>query len=260
MSSKTSPPSYQSAVFSTGTTNAATAPAIEEVKVEAKDKSSDEASDKTAISNPSSTKSSPTSSIHEVDMEKADPTLEDDEKALAAYLVPTLPKGVKTARQKPASLWIRFRVWYNPYRMVCPDQYSLLLADDAIKLFTFVFTLNMVGIFVACIHHFPYAEHHGAALALGNIVSAVACRNELFLRYLFWVIVKIFAKVRALQPYKSAPLTCSITVDSALDAHLLDRFPATHRRHPLWFCCVWRRVVYIHRRPQFPAPCSQAHS
>ncbi|PSR81910.1 hypothetical protein PHLCEN_2v6205 [Hermanssonia centrifuga] len=52
----------------------------------------------------------------------------------------------------------------------------------------------MVGIFLACIHHFPYAEHHGAALALGNIVSAVACRNELFLRYLFWVIVKVFQK------------------------------------------------------------------
>lgn len=66
----------------------------------------------------------------------------------------------------------------------------------------------MVGIFVACIHHFPYAEHHGAALALGNIVSAVACRNELFLRYLFWVIVKIFAKVSAFLPSVSAQADC----------------------------------------------------
>ena len=126
-------------------------------------------------------------------MEKADPTLEDDEKALASYLVPTLPKGVKTARQKPASLWIRFRVWYNPYRMVSSfEWFAPCIADLPMQLFTFVFTLNMVGIFVACIHHFPYAEHHGAALALGNIVSAVACRNELFLRYLFWVVVKVF--------------------------------------------------------------------
>ena len=65
------------------------------------------------------------------------------------------------------------------------------------QFFTFIFSLNMVGIVVACAspHHFPYAEHHGAALALGNITGAVAFRNELFLRYLFWVIVKIFQKV-----------------------------------------------------------------
>ena len=54
----------------------------------------------------------------------------------------------------------------------------------------------MVGILVACLHHFPYAEKHTAALALGNVLAAVACRNELFLRYLFWLLVKLFQKVR----------------------------------------------------------------
>ena len=67
------------------------------------------------------------------------------------------------------------------------------------QLFTLTFALNMAGILVACLHHFPYAEKHGAALALGNITAAVAFRNELFLRYLFWVIVKIFQKVRTLR-------------------------------------------------------------
>ena len=42
----------------------------------------------------------------------------------------------------------------------------------------------------------PYAEKHGAAIALGNIVAAVACRNEMFLRAVFWVVVKLFQKVR----------------------------------------------------------------
>lgn len=65
-----------------------------------------------------------------------------------------------------------------------------------LQLFTFVFTLNMVGIVVACTRHFPYADKHYAALALGNILAAVACRNEFFLRYLFWVVVKLFQKVR----------------------------------------------------------------
>ena len=53
----------------------------------------------------------------------------------------------------------------------------------------------MVGIVVAACHHFPYAERHVAAAALGNILAAVACRNEFFLRYLFWVVVKLFQKV-----------------------------------------------------------------
>ena len=63
------------------------------------------------------------------------------------------------------------------------------------QLFTVTVTLNAVGILLACLHKFPYAEKHGAAIALGNIVAAVACRNELFLRCLFWIIVKLFQKV-----------------------------------------------------------------
>lgn len=60
------------------------------------------------------------------DAEKAESTLEDDEKALAHYLVPALEKGQKNARLKPPSYWIRFRVWYNPYRMVRFFRYPLL--------------------------------------------------------------------------------------------------------------------------------------
>ncbi|PSS36813.1 hypothetical protein PHLCEN_2v1357 [Hermanssonia centrifuga] len=130
-----------------------------------------------AASAPNSAKGSPAVSIH--DAERAESTTADDEKALANYLVPALEKGVKNARLKPASRWIQFRVWYNPYRIN----------------FTLAFALNMIGILVACLHKFPYAEKHNAALALGNIVASVACRNELFLRYvLYWPIVKAFQK------------------------------------------------------------------
>ena len=62
----------------------------------------------------------------------------------------------------------------------------------------------MVGIVLACLHKFSYAEQHGAAIALGNLVMAVACRNELILRYVFWVVVKLFQKVcSASVQYKS---------------------------------------------------------
>ena len=47
----------------------------------------------------------------------------------------------------------------------------------------------------ACLDMFPYAKTHAPAIALGNIVAAIAVRNELFLRYFFWVIVKMFQKV-----------------------------------------------------------------
>ena len=63
-----------------------------------------------------SPKESPSASCNELDVEKAEGF--DDDKALASYVVPVLDKGVKTALAKPASRLTRFRVWYNPYRMV----------------------------------------------------------------------------------------------------------------------------------------------
>ncbi|KIP09347.1 hypothetical protein PHLGIDRAFT_67777 [Phlebiopsis gigantea 11061_1 CR5-6] len=107
--------------------------------------------------------SSASASINEA--EKAESW--DDEKALARYLVPALEKGQKNARLKPPTPWIRFRVWYNPYRMN----------------FSLAFALNMIAIVVSCTHRWGYAENHAAALALGNLTASVACRNEFFLRY-----------------------------------------------------------------------------
>ncbi|KAI0785404.1 hypothetical protein BC629DRAFT_1593878 [Irpex lacteus] len=124
-----------------------------------------------------SANSSKTPSI--LDSEKGNQSIFEDEKALAQYLVPALEKGVKNARLKPPTYWIKFRVWYNPYRM----------------LYTTAFVLNMIGIIVAACGKFPYAEAHGAALALGNITASVACRNEFFIRYfLYWPLVHAFQK------------------------------------------------------------------
>lgn len=63
-----------------------------------------------------STETSRAPSVH--DAEKAEGNILDDEKALAKYLVPALEKGRKNALLKKPTPWIRFRVWYNPYRMV----------------------------------------------------------------------------------------------------------------------------------------------
>jgi hypothetical protein len=55
----------------------------------------------------------------------------------------------------------------------------------------------MIGIVVAACGKFRYADTHGAAMALGNIMASVACRNEFFIRYfLYWPLVHAFQKVR----------------------------------------------------------------
>jgi hypothetical protein len=43
---------------------------------------------------------------------------DNDGQNIAAYVVPVLDKGVKSALTKPVSRWTKFRVWYNPYRQV----------------------------------------------------------------------------------------------------------------------------------------------
>ena len=144
---------------------------------------------------PNSAKGSPAASING-DAEKAAISLEDEDKALAHYIVPALEKGVKTARLSQ-SWWIRFRVWYNPYRMVSGHAlFSRPSSNTCVQNFTVAFTLNMIGLLIACLNKFPYADKHGAALALGNFTASVACRNEFFLRYfLFYPVVFVFQKV-----------------------------------------------------------------
>ena len=68
---------------------------------------------------PSLKENSATCSVREIDVERADGNTVLDEKSLATYIVPVLDKGVKTALSKPSSPWTLFRIWYNPYRMVC---------------------------------------------------------------------------------------------------------------------------------------------
>jgi hypothetical protein len=63
------------------------------------------------------------------------------------------------------------------------------------KLFTFVVTLNMVGLVLAASGHFPYALKWTGAMALGNLNFAILMRNELFGRFLYLFVNTCFAKV-----------------------------------------------------------------
>jgi hypothetical protein len=80
----------------------------------------------------------------------------------------------KPAGPKPKiSRWILFQIWFNTYR----------------KFFAFVTLLNLAGIIMAALNRFPYAENHLGALVLGNLLTAILMRNELFLRFLYTVAI-----------------------------------------------------------------------
>ncbi|CAE6535541.1 unnamed protein product [Rhizoctonia solani] len=91
---------------------------------------------------------------------------------------PAAGKGKAKPPKIEASLWIRFNLFFNTYR----------------KFYTFVVTLNGIGLILAGIGRFEYATNHSGALVLGNLLCAVMMRNELFTRFLYLVATSLFAK------------------------------------------------------------------
>ncbi|KAF9451497.1 hypothetical protein P691DRAFT_352740 [Macrolepiota fuliginosa MF-IS2] len=88
------------------------------------------------------------------------------------------PPKKSTPKKKQVSRWIRFKLWFNTYR----------------KFFTFVMTMNLIGILLAAINVWTYPRKYTGALVLGNLFTAILIRNELFGRFLYLVINTLFAK------------------------------------------------------------------
>jgi hypothetical protein len=86
----------------------------------------------------------------------------------------TTPLTEKPARTKPkTSRWILFQLWFNTYR----------------KFFILTTSLNLIGMVMAAVGRFDYAQGHLGALVLGNLLFAVLMRNELFLRILYTIAI-----------------------------------------------------------------------
>jgi hypothetical protein len=90
----------------------------------------------------------------------------------ATALETTVPKKPTPAKPK-IPRWVLADLWFNTYR----------------KFFTFIILLNMAGIIMTALGRFPYAENHLGALVLGNLLSAVLFRNELWMRFLYLVAI-----------------------------------------------------------------------
>ena len=112
----------------------------------------------------------------------------------------TIPKplATKPSTKEKISRWILWQLWFNTYRHVSITSTHLCLFISNIysrKLFTFVITLNIIGIILAASGHFPYANKYTSAMALGNLNVAILMRNELFGRLLYLFVNTCFAKV-----------------------------------------------------------------
>ncbi|KAH9171512.1 hypothetical protein EDB89DRAFT_1852291 [Lactarius sanguifluus] len=99
-------------------------------------------------------------------------------KKVGTFVVPEEAIPIPLPPKKKVSRWVLWQLWFNTYR----------------KLFTFVFTLNMVGIGLAASGHFPYAEKYTGTMAFANLNFAILMRNELFGRFLYLSVNTCFAK------------------------------------------------------------------
>jgi hypothetical protein len=80
---------------------------------------------------------------------------------------------IAVQKKRKVSRWTLFQLWFNTYR----------------KFFVFVTTLNGVGIVLAALGRWKYAENHLGALVLGNLLMAIMFRNELWMRFLYTVFI-----------------------------------------------------------------------
>ncbi|BFZ54275.1 hypothetical protein PYCC9005_001309 [Savitreella phatthalungensis] len=68
----------------------------------------------------------------------------------------------------------RLLIWFELYR----------------RFFAVIFILNIAALGAAANHKFGYGRKNATAIALGNLLACVLARNELFLRFCYWLTVK----------------------------------------------------------------------
>jgi hypothetical protein len=90
----------------------------------------------------------------------------------ATALKTELPKKPAPPKAK-IPRWVLADLWFNTYR----------------KFFTLIILLNLTGIILTALGHFPYADNHLGALVLGNLLAAILFRNELWMRFLYMVAI-----------------------------------------------------------------------
>ncbi|KAF9788477.1 hypothetical protein BJ322DRAFT_1106467 [Thelephora terrestris] len=95
-----------------------------------------------------------------------------------SFLIRKGEQPVPPPKSKRFSSWGRFQLWFNTYR----------------KFFTFVIIMNSIGLILAILGVWHYPRKYTGALVLGNLLTAILMRNELFGRLLYLIVNTCFAK------------------------------------------------------------------
>ncbi|KAF7799898.1 hypothetical protein EIP86_011140 [Pleurotus ostreatoroseus] len=106
-------------------------------------------------------------------------------------------KGMMASKPKSKiNWWQRIQLWFNTYRYVPHDMQLGYLTSSVYhrKFYTIVCTVNGVGLFLAAINVWQYPRQYTGAFVLGNLVTAILMRNELFGRFLYLFVTTCFAK------------------------------------------------------------------
>ncbi|KAG6813526.1 hypothetical protein H0H92_010231 [Tricholoma furcatifolium] len=110
---------------------------------------------------------------------QSDDSHDTDKTVVKAILpAPAPPPQAKKPRPGKVNIWIQGQLWFNTYR----------------KFFTFVISLNIVGIAFATSGKWEYPRNYSGACVLGNLLMAILMRNELFGRLLYLFVNTLFAK------------------------------------------------------------------
>jgi hypothetical protein len=179
---------------------------------------------------------SPNKGTYNLDIKPRPLTSTPPDEKISLKVEPSQPPASKPKpKAKIYSKWIRWTVWFNTYR----------------KLFTFCFSLNMIGIGLAASGVWTYPIHRPAPLVLGNLMMAILMRNEVFGRILYLIVNTLFAKVTLFKflvwmgPYVYSVATFVVSP-------WLHFSPPAFGRYPLWLRAfrLYLAIAECHR--QFP--------
>lgn len=182
--------------------------------------------------------------------------LYQEELPFNSFLIPRNASSLPVfKRKKILNRWQRFQLWFNTYRYRYHHHCICRKLTPTSKFFTFVVILNFIGIVLASLNVWQYPRKYTGALVLGNLLTAILMRNELFGRFLYLIVNTCFAKVsprRVLAPYFSYP-----TVDAAMVPLRLHVRPAAPRGHSLWMRLVRGSLATLQNDYDIHKSCEQ---
>lgn len=125
------------------------------------------------------------------------------------------------------------------------------------KFYAAVTLINLTGLVLAATGIWQYPRRYTGAFVLGNLLTAILMRNELFGRLLYLFVNTCFAKASSLHDHflaQFADTTHFMTVASALVQIGLHIGPAASRRHPLRLRHVGLRLAHLQSDPDLHRP------